>query len=53
MTLADEVELIQYAARVSHVAYLDLGPETSDLYLTELVDPPVIETVTGSGYRIP
>ena len=45
-TWADEVELIQYAARVSQVTYLDLGPETSDLYLAELVDPPVIETGT-------
>lgn len=45
-TWADEVELIQYSARVSHVTYLDLGPETCDLYLTELVDPPVIETGT-------
>src|SRR2546423_10306764 len=45
-TWADDVELIQYTARVSHVTYLDLGPDTSDLFLAELVDPPVIETGT-------
>jgi hypothetical protein len=45
-TWADDVDLIHYVARVSQATALDLGPDTSDLYLAELVDPPVIETGT-------
>ena len=45
-TWADDVEMIGYVARVSHATYLDLGQDTADLYLAELVDPPVIETGT-------
>jgi hypothetical protein len=45
-TWADEVQLIRYVARISHATYLDLGPDAFDLFLAELVDPPVIETGT-------
>jgi hypothetical protein len=45
-TWADDVEMIRYVARVAHATYLDLGQDTSGLYLVELVDPAVIETGT-------
>ena len=45
-TWADDVEMIRYVAHVAHATYLDLGQDTADLYLAELVDPPVIETGT-------
>src|SRR5256714_13300862 len=45
-TWADDVAMIRYVAHVAHATYLDLGQDTADLYLAELVDPPVIETGT-------
>jgi len=45
-TWADDVEVIRYVARVAKATQLDLGQDTCDLYLAEIVDPPVIETGT-------
>lgn len=42
-TWADDVAVIPYVARVWLMRSFDLGPGTPDLFLTELVDPPVLE----------